>query len=92
MILFGVYLPECTPREGCNSTVNLQGKIVQCFAELRGNSKAWPLDFLHFAKSEDELLQLMRKLLEIHRGRRLITFLSRPAIFSTPGTLMRSSH
>ncbi|MEM1369511.1 MAG: reverse transcriptase family protein, partial [Cyanobacteria bacterium P01_H01_bin.15] len=79
----GVVMPTRTPQGGCNSAANFQEKVEPCFIELRDHYKAWLDDFLIFAESEDQLLQILRRFFEICRTRRLIISLPKSEFFLT---------
>lgn len=44
---------------GMNSAKKFQGKVLDCFSELKKSFKAWLGDYILFAKSEDELLKIV---------------------------------
>lgn len=77
----GVVMPTRTTQGGCKSAANFQEKVEQCFLELKEQFKAWIDDFMLYAPSEADFLQILRKFFDICRERRLIVLLPKSDFF-----------
>ena len=76
-----VVMPTRTTQGGCKSAANFQEKVEQCFIELKENLKAWLHDFMLYARDEEHLLRILRRVFEICRTRRLIVSLPKSDFF-----------
>lgn len=65
----GIFMPTRTVQGGSNSAQNFQGKVGPCFGELDYRLKYWINDFALRTQTEQELLNAVRRLLQICRER-----------------------
>lgn len=78
----GVMQPTRTTQGGCNSAANFQACVEPCFGQLRGNLLAWLDDFALYAPSEERLLDILDKFLQICSTYNLVISLPKSTFFA----------
>lgn len=79
----GVMQPTRTTQGGCNSAANFQACVEPCFVELRDNLMAWLDDFALHHRTEEQLLQLLSRFLQLCSDNRLVISLPKSTFFTT---------
>lgn len=65
-----------------NSAAHFQSQVEPLFAELRPNMKSWIEDFTLHSKNEEELLDLIKRFLEICKEKRLLVSIRKSNFFT----------
>lgn len=78
----GVMQPTRTTQGGCNSAANFQACVEPCFSELRDNLLAWLDDFALHHYTEDGLLHVLERFLQICGDVNLVVSLPKSTFFA----------